>query len=90
MLAALSSLQPFDGRLLGDDFARIRAPIPEFMVLGGMMVGKADIPPLLGRFQSIGNFLYSAKLFARYLMDRLRYQRGTRVMLGNALIGRLF
>ncbi len=81
---------PFDGRLLGADFARIRAPIPEFMVLGGMMVGKADIPRLLGRFQSIGNFIYSAKLFVRYLMDRLRYKRGTRTMLGNALIGRLF
>ncbi len=82
--------QPFDGRLLGADFARVRAPIPEFLVLGGMMVGKADIPRLLGRFRSIGNFIYSAKLFTRYLMDRLRYRRGTRIMLGNALIGRLF
>ena len=81
---------PFDARLLGDDFGRIRAPIPEFLVLGGMMVGKADIPRLLGRFRSVGNFLYSAKLFLRYLTDRLRYKRGTRTMLGNALIGRLY
>ncbi|MGZ5836824.1 MAG: FAD-binding protein [Xanthobacteraceae bacterium] len=34
--------------------------------------------------------MYSAKLFARYLADRLQYQRGTRIMMGNALIGRLF
>jgi succinate dehydrogenase/fumarate reductase flavoprotein subunit len=81
---------PFDGRLLGDDFARIRPPIPEFLVLGGMMVGKADIPRLLGRFRSAGNFVYSAKLFARYLMDRLRYRRGTRLLMGNALVARLF
>ena len=82
--------QPFDGRLLGEDFRRVRPPIPEFMVFGGMMVGKADIPPLIGRFKSVANFVYSAKLFARYLADRLRYPRGTRVMMGNALIGRLF
>lgn len=81
---------PFDGRLLGKDFARIRAPIPEFLVFGGMMVGKADIPRLLGRFQSLENFVYSAKLVLRYLADRMRYKRGTRIMLGNALIGRLF
>ncbi len=81
---------PFDGRLLGADFARIRPPVPEFMVFGGMMVGKADIPRLIGRFHSISNFIYSAKLFARYLADRLTYRRGTRIMMGNALIGRLF
>ncbi|HEX9072302.1 MAG TPA: FAD-dependent oxidoreductase [Pseudolabrys sp.] len=82
--------EPFDGWLLGAEFRRIRPPVPEFMVFGGMMVGKADIPRLIGRFHSIANFIYSAKLFARYLVDRLRYQRGTRIMMGNALIGRLF
>ena len=81
---------PFDGRLLGSDFDRVRPPVPEFMVFGGMMVGKADIPPLIGRYRSIGNFIYSVKLFARYALDRLKYRRGTRIMMGNALIGRLF
>ena len=81
--------EPFDGRLLGENFRRVRPPIPEFMVFGGMMVGKADIAPLIGRFDSLGNFIYSAKLFARYIADRLRYRRGTRLMMGNALIGRL-
>ena len=81
---------PFDGRLLGDDFRRVRPPVPEFMLLGGMMIGKADIAPLLGRFHSLGNFIYAAKLFARYLADRLKYPRGTRIMMGNALVGRLF
>jgi succinate dehydrogenase/fumarate reductase flavoprotein subunit len=82
--------EPFDGRLLGADFARVRSPVPEFMVFGGMMVGKLDIPRLIGRFQSLSNFIYSAKLFIRYLIDRLTYKRGTRIMMGNALIGRLF
>ena len=82
--------QPFDGRVLGEDFRRVRPPIPEFLLFGGMMVGKADISPLIGRFKSIANFVYSAKLLTRYLMDRLKHPRGTRVMMGNALIGRLF
>jgi len=82
--------EPFDGRLLGEEFRRVRPPIPEFMVFGGMMVGKADIAPLIGRFRSIANFIHSARLFVRYLADRLKYPRGTRLMMGNALVGRLF
>jgi succinate dehydrogenase/fumarate reductase flavoprotein subunit len=82
--------EPFDGRLLGSEFWRIRPPVPEFMLFGGMMVGKADISRLIGRFTSIGNFIYSAKLLARYLIDRMKYPRGTRLMMGNALVGRLF
>jgi succinate dehydrogenase/fumarate reductase flavoprotein subunit len=81
---------PFDGRLLGREFRRVRAPIPEFMVFGGMMVGKPDLAPLIGRFKSVHNFVYAASLFARYLLDRLRYPRGTRLMMGNALVARLF
>lgn len=80
----------FDGRLLGRDFARVRPPIPEFMVFGGMMVGKDDIPRLIGRFRSLGNFTYSARLFFRYLADRLSHSRGTRVVMGNALVARFY
>ena len=80
----------FDGRLLGKDFERVRPPIPEFMVLGGMMAGKSDLAPLIHRFQSMSNFIYSGKLFLRYVVDRLRYSRGTRVVMGNALVSRLF
>jgi succinate dehydrogenase/fumarate reductase flavoprotein subunit len=80
----------FDGRLLGKDFERVRPPIPEFMVLGGMMAGKDDIPRLINRFRSVGNFFYAGGLFLRYVTDRLRYSRGTRVVMGNALAARLF
>jgi len=81
---------PFDARVLGDDFHRVRAPIPEFMLFGGMMVGKPDLAPLIGRFQSLNNFIYAARLFARFVADRLRHPRGTRLMMGNALVARLF
>ena len=80
----------FDGRLLGEAFKDVRAPIPEFLVFGGMMVGKMDIPRLLGRFESVGNFMYAVKLFARFLSDKLRYPRGTRLMMGNAFVARLY
>jgi 3-oxosteroid 1-dehydrogenase len=81
--------EPFDGRRLGADFARVRPPRPEFLVLGGMMVGKSDIPVLLAPFGSLKNFMHAARLLARQAMDRLRYPRGTRLIMGNALVARL-
>ncbi|WP_024520462.1 FAD-dependent oxidoreductase [Bradyrhizobium sp. Tv2a-2] len=80
---------PFDGRLLGPDFDRVRPPRREFMVLGGMMVGKTDIPALLAPFRSWGNFRHAFGLLARQARDRLSYARGTRLIMGNALVGRL-
>ncbi|RZS84399.1 FAD-binding protein [Pigmentiphaga kullae] len=83
--------ESFDGRLLGRAFRNVRPPIPEFMVLGGMMVGKADIPPLVERFRSPSNFFHAARLATRYVLDRVRgYPRGTRLVMGNALVGRLY
>ena len=82
--------KPFDGRLLGGDFKRVRPPIREFMLFGGMMVGKEDIPPLIGRFHSPANFFHATKIFLRYLVDRLRFSRGTRITMGNALVARLY
>jgi succinate dehydrogenase/fumarate reductase flavoprotein subunit len=38
----------------------------------------------------VGNFFYAGGLFLRYVTDRLRYSRGTRVVMGNALAARLF
>lgn len=80
----------FDGRKLGRDFDRVRPPIEEYLLFGGMMVGKADIERLLGRYKSFGNFLYGLRLVLRYVIDRLRYARGTRLVMGNALIGQLY
>ncbi len=86
---AMSPL-PFDGRLLGPAFERIRPPMKPFMVLGGMMVGKVDICHLVGRWRSFTSLRHSTALVLRYLMDRLRYSRGTRLVMGNALVARLY
>ena len=80
---------PFDGRLLGDAFRLVRPPIPEFTLLGGMMVDRTDIGHLLSAARSMKSLLHTAKLLARYGCDRLRYPRGSRLVMGNALAGRL-
>ena len=81
---------PFDGRLLGGDFELIRPPVGEHLVAGGMMVGRDDIAPLTRPFASADNLLKTASLLWRHATDRLRYSRGTRLLMGNALVGRLF
>jgi 3-oxosteroid 1-dehydrogenase len=81
---------PFDGRKLGPDFALLRPPIKEWTIFGGMMVGREDIPHLVGAFKRPRSFWYTTRLLARYAVDRLRYNRGTRLVLGNALVGRFF
>jgi succinate dehydrogenase/fumarate reductase flavoprotein subunit len=80
---------PYDGRELGDKFNLLRNPIAEFLVFGGMMVGRKDIDSLLGIRSSWANFRDSTKLLLRYGLDRLRYPRGTRLLMGNALAARL-
>jgi len=80
---------PFDGRLLGDWFKLVRPPIPEFLVLGGMMVDRDDIPHLLGFKKSFKSFCYVLRILTRHAMDRLRWPRGTRLLMGNALVARL-
>ena len=80
---------PFDGRKLGEDFARVRPPRREFMVLGGMMVGKTDIPSLLHPLRSWRDFINATCLLARQAWDRISYRRGTRLIMGNALVARL-
>ncbi|MGC0324031.1 hypothetical protein ABIG06_004660 [Bradyrhizobium sp. USDA 326] len=36
----------FDGARLGNNFARLRPPLPECTLFGGMMVGRLDLPHL--------------------------------------------
>ncbi|MEQ1615379.1 MAG: FAD-dependent oxidoreductase [Hyphomicrobiaceae bacterium] len=80
---------PFDGRQLGKALDLIRPPIPEFTILGGMMVDRTDIGHLLGLKSSWASFSHATKILARHGVDRLKGKRGTRLVMGNALIGRL-
>ena len=87
---ALDPLE-FDGRLLGKNFENLKNPLPEFLVFDGMMVNKMDIDLLLRAKTSADGFFHAAKMVTRFAMDRIRgYSRGTRLVLGNALAGRLY
>ncbi len=79
---------PFDGRKLGVDFYRVRPPRPEFLILGGMMVPRSDIPHLVKPFGSLESCTRVASLILRHAFDRLRYPRGTNLVMGNALVAR--
>src|SRR5215831_5202714 len=81
---------PFDASVLGKDFAKVRPPLPEFMLLGGMMVDRTDIGHLLNATRSFPSLRHSVGLLARYGADRARFARGARLVMGNALVGRLY
>jgi 3-oxosteroid 1-dehydrogenase len=81
--------EPFDGRLLGDWFERLRAPIRELTLFGGMMVTRAEAARLVRAYRSVDGLLLGGRLVLRYLADRVGHPRGTRLVLGNALVARL-
>jgi succinate dehydrogenase/fumarate reductase flavoprotein subunit len=81
---------PLDGRLLGDNLKYLRPPIPEFTIFGGMMVDRTDIGHLLNLRKSWKSFSHAARILGRYGLDRMAArQRGTRLVMGNALTGRM-
>ncbi len=81
---------PFDGRTLGHAFDRVRAPLPELTLAGGMMITRGEAARLLRLPASADAWGLGARLVLRHAADRLRYRRGTRLVLGNALVARLY
>jgi hypothetical protein len=71
----------------------VRWPVPEWALFGGkMMVTRPEAFRLLKiTHLSPDAMQLGARLVSRYLFDRLRgYKRGTRLVLGNALVANLF
>ena len=81
--------EPFDGRRLARRFDQLRPPLASMMLFGGMMVGRTDLPHLYNMLRVPKSAWHSARMFARYARDRLRWKRGTRVTNGNGLIAAL-
>lgn len=85
--------QTFDGRTLGkENFGRLRRPVPEFALFGGtLMVRRPEVDDLLSIYRgSVRGMLTALRLGVRWAADRLRYPRGTRLAMGNALVANLF
>lgn len=80
---------PYVAKDLGDALSLLRHPIPEFTVLGGMMVNREDIGHLLNRFKTPKSFFYTGRLVARYALDKMLYGRTRRSVMGHALIARM-
>jgi succinate dehydrogenase/fumarate reductase flavoprotein subunit len=79
----------YDGRQLGDHLVQLRPPLKEFNAPAGFMVSFDDLPHLMNMGKSFGSTMHVLKLIVRYALDRLRYPRGTRLTMGNALVARL-
>jgi succinate dehydrogenase/fumarate reductase flavoprotein subunit len=81
---------PFDGRRLGERFGLVRSPLPASMILGGMALGREDIPHFSRFTRSPRSAAHVAGMVLRHFRDRLAgHRRGTRMVMGNALVGRL-
>ncbi len=80
----------FNGASLGTNFRRLRPPLPEFTVFGGMMVNRLDIPHFRKVGRSLRSTLRAMRLVSQYALQRIRAPRGTTLHLGNALAGRLY
>lgn len=83
------SAASFDGALLGCWLGRLKPPMSELCVMGSMMVDGTDLHHLMNMGRSPRSFLHATARFLVFLKDRLRYGRGARLVMGNALIGRL-
>ena len=81
---------PFDGRRLGRWFPNIRSPLAIGTIFGGMSIGREDLPHLMNCTRSVASALHVFRMLLHHASDRLRgYSRGTRMVMGNALVGGL-
>ena len=76
--------------MLGKDFERVRPPIPGVHAARRDDGGEGRPVAADHRFRSAGNFIYSGRLLLRYLADSCAIRRGTRIVMGNAMVARLF
>jgi succinate dehydrogenase/fumarate reductase flavoprotein subunit len=84
----LLSPAEFDGKLLGQDFNRLSKPREEFNAPGGMMIDLFDLP-YIERLPAPGALWHMAKIAIRFMLDKRKFGRGSRLTMGTALIGRL-
>ncbi|MEI5677057.1 FAD-dependent oxidoreductase [Mesorhizobium sp. CCNWLW179-1] len=79
----------YDGRRLGENLHRMRPPIADFTILGGLPLGRPDIYHFLRLTRSAKSAAYATKTVLRYIRDRLTWGRNTRLVMGGAVAGRL-
>lgn len=88
---------PFDARAIGPHGLRvIRPPVPEFTLFNGsLMLRRPEVAVLLGLFSkrlapTVKAAATAVKLGLRWAADRTKYHRGTRLVMGNGLVGAMY
>lgn len=81
--------QPFDGRLLGAELKRMRAPLDIVSLFGMGIAGGADMAAFFNSRRSPRAALHVARRLLRHLRDCLLHGRGLHLVNGNALVARL-
>ena len=89
--------KPFDARALGRaNFSHVRPPVPEFALMNGtLMLRRPEVATLLGLFskkpkETAAAVATALKLGIRWALDMTRFNRGTRLVMGNALTARMY
>lgn len=81
--------QPFDGRGLGADIERLRAPMRETTFLGMTIQAGADLRAFMTATRSLASAIYVTRRLSRHIWDLIRFGRGMQLRNGNALVARL-
>ena len=79
----------YDGRTLGKNLVRLRPPIKEFTILGGLQLGRMDLYHFVRMTREWPSFVHATKQVLRYFKDKVVVGRNTRLSLGAAVAGRL-
>lgn len=79
----------FDGRKLGGWFERLRPPPLGLMLYGGLMLSRTDVHHFMNFRRSLPSLIHCAGLMLRFWRDRLNHARGTRLVIGNAMVAAL-
>lgn len=79
----------YDGRRLGKELARLRPPIQEFTILGGLQLGRMGLYHFPRMTRQLKSFIWATKTVLSYCKDRLTHGRDTQIKLGAALVAPL-
>ncbi|KAK5048189.1 hypothetical protein LTR84_005859 [Exophiala bonariae] len=81
---------PYDGRRLGSKLVKqVRYPLQGYCAFGSMQADALDFNAWTHPFSNFRNLALVTGSVLRYMVDRVRYGKGTNFCNGNALVGRL-
>jgi succinate dehydrogenase/fumarate reductase flavoprotein subunit len=79
----------FDGRQLGGLLPQLRRPLRQMVLFGSLQITPSQMGDLKSAHRSIGALARSFALVTRFVIQSIRYGRGTHLANGNALVGRM-